>query len=181
MPPVPVRSVPIVVHVVVRCGASSKARIVALAALGLGFLSVAWFAAGAALAKPTLPGDEVAAGRWVRSHVVPGGLVQGSPLRDNPELVFLTGHPAVLSDTWAATLFYSEPREFSRRMTSLSEAFSNPDPAAACASLRSLRIAALVVGPPEVRDFPLLGRPDQWPCLEEVYRQGAYRIYRMRP
>ncbi len=156
-------------------------RMVALAALALGFLSVVWFAAGAAVAKPTLPADEVAAGWWVRSHVAPGSLVQASPRRDNPELVFLTGHPAVLSDTWAATLFYSEPGEFSRRMASLSQAFSTADPAAACAGLRSLRIAAIVVGPPEERDFPLLGRPDRWPCLDERFRQGAYRVYTMRP
>lgn len=167
-PPAPARS-------------SWKIRAAALAALSLGGLSVVWFAAGAAVNKPTLPADEVATGRWVRSHVPPGGLVQGSPLRDNPELVFLTGHPAVLSDTWAATLFYSEPDEVSRRMASLSQAFSNPDPAAACASLRSLHIAALVVGPPEERDYPLLGRADAWPCLAETHDQGAYRVYRMRP
>jgi len=133
------------------------------------------------VAKPTLPADEVATGRWVRAHVAPGLLVQGSPLRESPELVYLTGHPAVLSDIWAARLFYSDQQDFSRRMASLREAFSNPDPTLVCPVLRSLGLAALVVGPPEERDFPLLVRPDAWPCLVEAYHRGAYRVYRLSP
>ena len=156
-------------------------RIASLAALALGFLSVVWFAIGAAVAKPTLPADELAAGRWVRTHIASGLLVQGSPLRSSPELVYLTGHPAVLSDTWAAGLFYSEPEDFARRMTSLREAFSNPDPSITCPILRSLGIAVLVVGPPEERDFPLLVRPNPWPCLAETYHRGTYRVYRLLP
>ena len=156
-------------------------RMASVAALAAGFLSVAWFAIGAAVAKPTLPPDEVATGDWVRANVPSGRLVQGSPLRDSPELVYLTGHPAVLSDTWAGGLFYAEPDDFARRMSSLREAFSNPDPTLACPLLRSLGIAALVVGPPEGRDFPLLVRPDPWPCLAEAYHQGTYRVYLMSP
>ena len=47
--------------------AARMLRIASLAALVLGFLSVAWFATGAAVAKPTLPADEVATGRWARA------------------------------------------------------------------------------------------------------------------
>ena len=161
--------------------ASRTARIASLAALALGLLSVGWFAAGAAVAKPTLPADEVAAGRWIRTHIASGGLVQGSPLRNNPELVYLSGHPAVLSDTWAGGLFYADPHDFDRRMASLREAFSNPDATRACSILQSLRVAALVVGPPEERDFPLLLHPDPWPCLAEGYQRGTYRVYRLLP
>src|SRR2546425_7087625 len=42
-------------------------------------------------------------------------------------LVYLTGHPAVLSDTWAGGLFYSDPKDFARRMASLREAFSRSE------------------------------------------------------
>jgi hypothetical protein len=161
--------------------ATRTARIASLAALALGFLSVAWFAVGAAVAKPTLPADEVAIGRWVRTHVAPGRLVQGSPLRNNPELVYLSGHPAVLSDTWAGGLFYADPNDFALRMASLREAFSNPDPTLACPILRSLGVAALVVGPPEARDFPLLLHPVPWACLAQVYQVGGYRVYRLLP
>src|SRR5439155_12563535 len=62
--------------------AARMLRIASLAALVLGFLSVAWFATGAAVAKPTLPADEVATGRWARANIAPGRPVQGSPLRD---------------------------------------------------------------------------------------------------
>ena len=51
----------------------------------------------------------------------------------------------------------------------------------ACSILRSLRVAALVVGPPEGRDFPLLLHPDPWPCLAEGYQRGTYRVYRLVP
>ena len=155
------------------------ARLAAISALALGALSVVWFAVGASAGKPALPADEVAAGRWLRSKVPPGLLVQASPLRENPELVYLSGHPAVLSDLWAARLFYSAPDDFSRRMVSLQEAFSALDPAIACSTLRALGIGALVVGPPEERDFPLLARPRPWPCLSQVYQRGAYRIFRV--
>src|SRR2546425_13060357 len=84
-------------------------------------------------------------------------------------LVYLTGHPAVLSDTWAGGLFYSEPEDFARRKASLREAFSSADPSITCPILRSLGIAVLVVGPPEERDFPLLVRPAPWTCLAEAY------------
>lgn len=154
-------------------------RMATLAALGLGFLSVAWFAIGAAVAKPALSPDEVAAGRWIRSQVPPGWLVQGSPLRDNPELVYVSGHPAVLSDTWAGRLFYAKPEDYARRMDSLHEAFSTSDPTAACATLRGMEIAVLVVGPPETRDFPLLAGADQWPCLSLAYHRDAYSVYRL--
>ena len=152
-----------------------------LAALGLGFLSVLWFAIGAAVAKPTLPPDELAAGLWIRSRVPPGSLVQGSPLRDNPELVFVSGHPAVLSDTWAGRLFYAKPEDYARRMASLQEAFSTSDPTAACAGLRAMEIAALVVGPPERRDFPLLAQAELWPCLSLAYHRDTYSVYRLTP
>ena len=156
-------------------------RYASLAALGLGSLSVVWFALGAALAKPTLPADEVAEGRWVRENVAPGRLVQGSPLRSNPDLVYLSGHPAVLSDTWTARLFYSDPEDFRRRMTSLSEAFSTSDPGRGCDLLNSLRVSALVLGPPDTRDFPRLSRLDSWTCLSQVYARGDYRVYSMSP
>ncbi len=159
--------------------AARLTRVAALATLGLGFLSVAWFAMGATVAKPTLPPDEVAAGRWIRSRIPSGGLVQGSPLRDSPELVYLSGHPAALSDTWAGRLFYAEPEDYARRMASLQEALSTSNPAVACAILQSLEIAVLVVGPPERRDFPLLARPEPWPCLSEGYNRGTYQVYRL--
>ncbi len=155
-------------------------RAAALLAIGLGFLSVAWFAGGAALAKPVLPSDEVAAGRWIRRHVPPGLLVQGSPMRPAPEMVYLGGHPAVLSDAWAGRLFYSSPADFSRRMEALRKAFSSPDPQVSCDGIRSLRIAALVVGPPEREDFPLLSFPRPWPCLTEAFSRGGYRVYVVR-
>ena len=154
-------------------------RVASLTALALGFLSVAWFAIGAAVAKPTLPADETAAGRWIRAHVAPGLVVQGSPLRDNSDLVYLTGHPAVLSDSWAGRLFYSKPEDYSLRMASLRQAFSTPDSTVTCPILQSLGLAALVVGPPEERDFPLLARPQPWPCLSEAYHRGTYRVYRL--
>jgi hypothetical protein len=152
----------------------------ALLILGTGFLSVAWFAAGAAVAKPLLPADEVAVGRWIRAHVPPGLPVQGSPLRQSPELVYLGGHPAVLSDTWAGHLFYSNPSDFSSQMDALKTAFSSPDPGVSCGILRSRNVASLVVGPPEVEAFPLLALPHPWPCLEEAFSRGAYRVYRVR-
>ena len=152
-----------------------------LVALAAGALSVAWFAVGAAVAKPAFPPDEVASGRWVRLHVAPGLRAQGSPLRDNPDLVYLTGRPAVLSDTWAGRLFYASPEDFALRMSALREAFSTEDGAAACALLRSLRIAVVVVGPPEERDFPILAGPDPRPCLVESFRQGTYRVFRLGP
>jgi uncharacterized membrane protein len=169
----PARSIP--------ARANEAARIASLLALALGGLAVAWFAAGAAIGKPTLPRDEVATGRWIRTHVAPGRRVQGSPLRDNPDLVYLTGHPAVLSDTWAGTLFYSDPADFSRRMASLRDAFSTEDAESACSILRSLQVAVVVVGPPEERDFPILARPDPRPCLGEAFVQGDYRVYRLLP
>ena len=159
--------------------ATRPARTASLAALGLGCLSVAWFATGASVAKPTLPTDEVAAGRWVRSRIPTGLFVQGSPFRDTPELVYLTGHPAVLSDTWAGRLFYSRPEDFYRQTATLREAFSTTDPTVACSILRSLGLAALVVGPQEEQDFPLLARPEVWPCLAEIYHRGSYRVYRL--
>lgn len=157
------------------------ARGASLAALGLGALSVAWFALGASMAKPSLPPDEVAAGRWIRSQVRPGGLVQASPLRDNPDLVYLGGHPAVLSDTWAARLFYSDPEVYARRMAALLEAFRTDDSTAACAGLRRLHVEAVVVGPPEVQDFPRLARPELWPCLSEAWRRDTCTVYRLSP
>lgn len=155
-------------------------RTAALLAMGLGFLSVAWFAGGAALAKPVLPADEVAAGRWVRLHVPPGLPVQGSPMRRAPVLVYLGGHPAVLSDTWASRLFYSNPADFSRQLEALKRAFSSPDPLVSCDVIRSRRIAALVVGPPEREAFPLLSFPRPWPCLTEAFSRGSYRVYLVR-
>jgi hypothetical protein len=158
---------------------SRRARLAALAVIAPGCLSVIWFAAGAAVGKPALPADEVAAGRWVRTHVAPGLLVQGSPLRDNSDLVYLSGHPAVLSDTWTARLFHSKPEDYERRMAALQGALTEPDPSVACRSLVSLRIAALIVGPPEERDFPLLDRAGAWPCLSQAYQRGTYRVYRV--
>jgi hypothetical protein len=157
------------------------ARYAVFLALTLGGLSVAWFAAGASVAKPAFGPDEIVTGRWVRTHVAWGGRVQGSPLRDNPDLVYLTGHGAVLSDTWAARLFYSSPEDFSRRMASLREAFSSEDARVACSSLRSLQVEAVVVGPREERDFPILARRDPMPCLAEAFRRGTYRVYRLLP
>jgi hypothetical protein len=161
--------------------ATRAARLASLAALSVAFLSVAWFALGAAVAKPSLPGDEVAAAKWIRAHVAWSGLVQGSPLRDSPELVYLTGHPALLSDTWAARLFYSEREDLARQLATLRQAFSSPDPSLTCPILRSLDLAVIVVGPPEEQDFPLLAQPDVWPCLAEGYRRGSYRVYRLLP
>jgi hypothetical protein len=150
------------------------------AILGLGVLSVGWFAAGAALAKPVLPADEVAAGGWIAAHLPPGLIVQGSPLRSSPDLVYLSGHPAVLSDTWAGRLFYSNPSDFSRQMQALTEAFSSPDPAVSCEILRGRGVAALVVGPPEVEQFPLLALSHPWPCLTEAFSRGSYRVFTLR-
>ncbi len=155
-------------------------RAAAALLLGGGFLSVAWFAAGASLSKPVLPADEVAAGRWVRTHVPPGLRVQGSPLRESPELVYLGGHPAVLSDTWAGHLFYSNPADFAHRMEALTQAFTSPDPAVSCGILRSFPVAALVVGPPERATFPLLALPSPWPCLTESFSRGSYKVYTVR-
>ncbi|MCI0408776.1 MAG: hypothetical protein L0191_09465, partial [Acidobacteria bacterium] len=99
-------------------------RRTAMAILLPGLLGVLWFMIGATVGKPVLPGDEVAAGRWVRSHLPPGALVQGSPLRSNPDLVYLSGHPEILSDTWAARLFYSSPADFDRNLSELKETFA---------------------------------------------------------
>jgi hypothetical protein len=152
----------------------------ALLLMGAGALSVVWFAAGASLAKPAFPADEVAAGSWIRDHVPPGLPVQGSPLRSSPDLVFLGEHPAVLSDTWAGHLFYSDPSDFSRQMEALTRALSSPDPGVCCEILESRRIAALVVGPPELQAFPRLGLAEHWPCLSPGFEQGTYRVYRLR-
>ncbi|MCI0657112.1 MAG: hypothetical protein L0170_08580 [Acidobacteria bacterium] len=156
-------------------------RRAAMAILLPGLLGVLWFVIGAAVGKPVLPGDEVAAGRWVRSHLPPGTLIQGSPLRGNPDLVYLSGHPEVLSDTWAARLFYSSPADFDRNLADLRETFTTDDPAIACARLRGMDIAALVAGPPEAAQFPLLARPIPWPCLSLEFEQGSYRVLRLRP
>lgn len=156
------------------------APMAAIVAVVLGSASVLWFAVGAAWQKPALPAGEVAAGRWVRSHLPPGLPVQGSPLRATPTLVYLTGHPAVLSDTWAGRLFYSDPDDFSRRMSALRTAFSSPEPNVACPILTSLGIAALVIGPPERQAFPPLSREDPWPCATKAYSNGTYRVYRLR-
>ena len=153
----------------------------ALLVMGGGALSVAWFAVGASVAKPAFPGDEVAAGRWIRRHVPPGLPVQGSPLRSSPDLVFLGEHPAVLSDTWAGHLFYSDPADFSRQMEALTNAFTSPDPRVSCGILESRRVAALVVGPPELETFPRLALSRPWPCLSLGFARGAYRVYRVRP
>jgi hypothetical protein len=40
-------------------------------------------------------------------------------------------------------------------------------------------MAALVVGPPEEQDFPVLAGSDPWTCLTEAYRQGGYRVFRV--
>lgn len=156
-------------------------RRAALAILLPGVLGVLWFVVGASVGKPVLPGDEVAAGRWMRDHLPPGALVQGSPLRSNPDLVYLSGHPEVLSDTWAARLFYSSPADFDRNLSGLQETFGTQDPAVACARLRGMKIAALVVGPPEAADFPLLARTVPWPCLSLEFEQGPYRVLRLTP
>jgi hypothetical protein len=162
-------------------GGSRAARLAAGALLALGTASVVWFVLGASIAKPTLPADEVAAGRWIRYHIAPGRIVQGSPLRSSPDLVYLGGHPAALSDSWAGRLFYSDPGDFSRCMADLTQAFSTPDPAVACPTLQSLGVAALVIGPEEKAAFPLLARPLPWSCLESAFEQGSYRIFRLRP
>jgi len=146
-----------------------------------GLLGVLWFVAGASLHKPVLPADEVAAGTWARRHLPSGALIQGSPLRSNPDLVYLTGHPAMLSDSWAARLFYSVPEEFSRNLAALEEIFRTEDSQVACPKLASLGIAALVVGPPEESDFPLLSRELPWTCLSPAFRRGTYRILLVQP
>ena len=155
-------------------------RRVAMLILLPGLLGVLWFVVGASVGKPALPEDEVAAGRWVRINLPPGALVQGSPLRGNPDLVYLSGHPEVLSDTWAARLFYSSPVDFDRNLTELRQIFMTEDPAIACARLRELNLAALVAGPPEEAEFPLLARPIPWPCLSLGFHQGSYRVLRLR-
>jgi hypothetical protein len=154
-------------------------RLAALAAVGAGVLAVAWFAAGAALDKPVLPADEAAACRWAGPRVPPGRPVQGSPLRNAPEIVYLSGRPAVLSDNWTGRLFYADPVDFARRLEALRAAFTTADPAQACAAVRSLGIAALVVGPPERRDFPRLEEVPDWPCVTERFESGDYRAYRI--
>jgi hypothetical protein len=154
-------------------------RPAAIAALGLGIASVAWFAAGAALAKPALPSDAVAAGRWLRTHAPPGLLVQASPLRTSPEIVYLGGRPAALSDTWAARLFYSDPADFAGNRAAITRALGAGDPGIACPILRGLGIAYLVVGPPETVSFPILARDPPWGCLVPAAVRGAYRIYRI--
>ena len=162
-------------------GGSRATRLAAGAVLTLGAASVVWFVVGASIAKPTLPADEVAAGRWTRSHIAPGRIVQGSPLRSGPDLVYLSGHPSALSDSWAGRLFYSDPGEFAQRMADLTRAFSTPDPSVACPTLRSLGIAAVVVGPDEEAAYPLLARPEPWSCLKNAFVQGGYRVYRVLP
>ncbi|HEV8337724.1 MAG TPA: hypothetical protein VGR67_15020 [Candidatus Polarisedimenticolia bacterium] len=152
----------------------------ALGVLGAGCLSVAWFAAGASIAKPVLPADEVAAGRWIRTHLPPGRTVQGSPLRTSPDLVYLSGHPSVLSDTWAGHLFYSDREDFSLQMEALMKAFSAADPAVSCQILESRGVAALIEGPPERQAFPRLAASLPWPCLARSYSGGDYRIYTFR-
>jgi len=160
---------------------SKQLRPAALAILLPGLLGVLWFVIGASVGKPVLPGDEVAAGRWVRRHLPPGVLVQGSPLRTNPDLVYLGGHPAVLSDSWAARLFYSVPSEFDRNLAALQETFSTEPSEPACRRLRELGIAAIVIGPQEEADFPLLARPLPWSCLSSGDRHGTYRVLLVRP
>jgi len=156
-------------------------RRAAMAILLPGVLGVLWFVVGASVGKPVLGGDEVAAGRWMRDHLPPGALVQGSPLRSNPDLVYLSGHPEVLSDTWAARLFYSSPADFDRNLFELKETLGTQDPAIACARLRGMNIAALVAGPPEAADFLLLARPIPWPCLSLKFQQGSYRVLLLEP
>lgn len=162
-------------------GGSWAASLATGAVLALGTASVVWFVLGASIAKPTLPADEVAAGRWIRSHIAPGRIVQGSPLRSSPDLVYLSGHPSALSDTGAGRLFFSDPGEFAQRMADLTRAFSTPDPTVACPTLRSLGISAVVVGPDEEAAYPILVRPEPWPCLENAFVQGGYRVYRVLP
>jgi hypothetical protein len=145
-----------------------------------GILATVWFAVGAAMEKPVIAADEVAVGRWVRRHVPRGMIVQGSPLRSFPELVYLGGHPAVLSDSWMGR-FYSVPADFDRNLEGLVAIFSSEDPVVSCAGLARMRVTALVVGPQEIGDFPILGRPLPWSCLDPVYHHGGYRVLRIRP
>ena len=158
---------------------SPRLRRAAFCVLLPGLLATLWFSFGAAWDKPVLDADEVAAGRWVRKHLARGVLVQASPLRNSPELIYLGGHPAVLSDSWAARLFYSVPADFDHNLQELLAIFSSEDPNRACAGLDRLGVAALVVGPPEVSDFPILGRPLPWSCLEPTFSRGEYRVFRV--
>ena len=158
---------------------SRLGRRAALLALLPGLLGTLWFSFGASWDKPVLDADEVAAGRWVRSHLPRGVPVQASPLRTSPELVYLGGHPAVLSDSWAARLFYSDPADFDRNLKELLAIFSSEDPALSCAGLEHLGVAALVVGPPEMGDFPNLRQPLPWSCLEPAFSRGEYRVFRV--
>ena len=154
-------------------------RRAAVAILLPGVLGILWFALGASIHKPLLGSDEVAAGRWVRRHLPAGALIQGSPLRTSPDLVYLSGHPEVLSDSWAATLFYASPDDYDRNLATLREVFSTPDPGVACSRLHALKISALVVGPPDIADFPVLAQETPWPCCAEAHRDGAYRVLRI--
>ncbi|PYQ10965.1 MAG: hypothetical protein DMH00_09400 [Acidobacteria bacterium] len=156
------------------------ARRAALVLLVPGVLGTLWFVIGASVGKPTLPGDEVAVGNWMRRHLPPGTLIQGSPYRHYPDLVYLSGHPAYLSDAWAARLFYSVPEDFSRNLAALEETFQTEDSEQACPKLKALGIAALVVGPAETSDFPLLARPLPWSCLTQSFRRGTYRVFLVR-
>jgi hypothetical protein len=158
-------------------GRSSRRRWLAIAAAAPGVVSILWFAAGASLSKPDLPADEVSAGRWIRAHLPAGAAVQGSPLRSSPDLVYLSGHHAVLSDSWAGRLFYSNPEDFSRNLDALRQAFTSDSPESACERLASLGAGAIVVGPPEEESFPRLARPDPLPCLRPAYRRGSYRVF----
>ncbi|HEU5180384.1 MAG TPA: hypothetical protein VFW45_06315 [Candidatus Polarisedimenticolia bacterium] len=158
---------------------SRLGRRAALLVLLPGLLGTLWFSFGASWDKPVLDADEVAAGRWVRSHLPRGVTVQASPLRNSPELVYLSGHPAILSDSWAARLFYSNPADFDRNLKELLAIFSSEDPALSCPGLAHLGVGALVVGPPETGDFPILARPLPWSCLEPAFEHGEYRVFRV--
>jgi len=153
----------------------------AMAILLPGVLGVLWFALGASIHKPLLPEDEVAAGRWVRRHLPAGALIQGSPLRNSPDLVYLSGHPEILSDSWAATLFYASPTDYVRNLDVLREIFSSDDPPLACSRLHALKVAALVVGPQESADFPKFSQRVPWPCCVEAFHAGGYRVLRILP
>ncbi len=158
---------------------SRLGRRAALLVLLPGLVATLWFSSGASWDKPVLDADEVAAGRWVRSHLPRGAPVQASPLRNSPELVYLSGHPAILSDSWAARLFYSNPADFDRNLKELLAIFSSEDPAISCSGLARLGVATLVVGPPETSDFPILARPLPWSCLEPAFEHGEYRVFRV--
>ncbi|MCI0567773.1 MAG: hypothetical protein L0Z52_06210, partial [Acidobacteria bacterium] len=80
-----------------------------------------------------------------------------------------------------ARLFYSSPADFDRNLSELKETFATDDPAIACARLRDMNIAALVAGPPEAADFPILARPAPWSCLSLEFQRGSYRVLRLRP